>query len=49
MKVALPAIAGLSTQMVASLVGAVIVGHLTEATYALAAMGSGVLATWALS
>ena len=46
--VALPAIAGLSTQMVVSLVDSAMVGRLDEATYALAAMGIGVLATWAL-
>ncbi len=46
--VALPAIAGLSTQMVLSLVDTAMVGRLEEATYALAAMGIGVLATWAL-
>lgn len=46
--VALPAIAGLSTQMVVSLVDTAMVGRLDEATYALAAMGIGVLATWAL-
>ena len=46
--VALPAIAGLSTQMVVSLVDAAMIGRLTEATYALAAMGLGVLATWAV-
>jgi MATE family multidrug resistance protein len=48
LRVALPAIAGLSTQMVVSLVDAAMVGRLHEATYALAAMGIGVLATWAL-
>jgi len=48
LKVALPAIAGLSTQMVVSLVDTAMVGRLDEATYALAAMGIGVLATWAL-
>jgi len=48
LQIALPAIAGLSTQMVVSLVDAAIVGRLEEATYALAAMGIGVLATWAL-
>ena len=47
LQIALPAIAGLSTQMVVSLVDAAIVGRLEEATYALAAMGIGVLATWA--
>lgn len=46
--VALPAIAGLSTQMIVSLVDSAMVGRLPEATYALAAMGLGVLATWAL-
>lgn len=45
---ALPAIAGLSTQMVVSLVDTSMVGRLNEAEYALAAMGLGVLATWAL-
>lgn len=48
LRVALPAIAGLSTQMVVSLVDSAMVGRLDEATYALAAMGIGVLATWAL-
>lgn len=48
LQVALPAIAGLSTQMVVSLVDTAMVGRLEEATYALAAMGIGVLATWAL-
>lgn len=46
--VALPAIAGLSSQMVVSLVDTAMVGRIDEATYALAAMGIGVLATWAL-
>jgi putative MATE family efflux protein len=48
LRVALPAIAGLSTQMVVSLVDTAMVGRIEEATYALAAMGIGVLATWAL-
>ena len=48
LRIALPAIAGLSTQMVLSLVDTAMVGRLPEATYALAAMGLGVLATWAL-
>jgi len=48
LKLALPAIAGLSTQMVVSLVDSAMVGRLENATYALAAMGIGVLATWAL-
>ncbi|MBZ0200244.1 MAG: MATE family efflux transporter, partial [Ignavibacteriaceae bacterium] len=40
--------AGLSTQMVVSLVDSAMVGRLDNAQYALAAMGIGVLATWAL-
>jgi MATE family multidrug resistance protein len=48
LRVALPAIAGLSTQMVVSLVDSAMVGRIEDATYALAAMGIGVLATWAL-
>ena len=48
LRVALPAIAGLSTQMIVSLVDTAMVGRLDEATFALAAMGIGVLATWAL-
>ena len=44
----MPAIAGLSTQMILSLVDTAMVGRLPESTYALAAMGIGVLATWAL-
>lgn len=48
LQVALPAIAGLSSQMVVSLVDSAMVGRIDEATYALAAMGIGVLATWAL-
>lgn len=48
LKIALPAIAGLSTQMILSLVDTAMVGRLPEATFALAAMGLGVLATWAL-
>lgn len=48
LRVALPAIAGLSSQMVVSLVDTAMVGRLDDATFALAAMGIGVLATWAL-
>lgn len=48
LKIALPAIAGLSTQMVVSLVDAAMVGRLDNAKFALAAMGLGVLATWAI-
>lgn len=48
LKIALPAIAGLSTQMVVSLVDTAMVGRLPDAKYYLAAMGIGVLATWAV-
>ncbi len=48
LKLALPAIAGLSTQMIVSLVDTAMVGRLDNATYSLAAMGLGVLATWAI-
>lgn len=48
LKLALPAIAGLSTQMIVSLVDTAMVGRLDNAAYALAAMGLGVLATWAV-
>lgn len=48
LKIALPAIAGLSTQMVVSLVDTAMVGRLDDAESYLAAMGLGVLATWAI-
>jgi putative MATE family efflux protein len=48
LKVAMPAIAGLSTQMVVSLVDTAMVGRLPNAEYNLAAMGIGVFATWAV-
>ncbi len=48
LKLALPAIAGLSTQMVVSLVDTAMVGRLPNAEYYLAAMGIGVIATWAV-
>lgn len=48
LKMALPAIAGLSTQMIVSLVDTAMVGRLPDAEYSLAAMGLGVLATWAV-
>ncbi|MFH0735876.1 MAG: MATE family efflux transporter [bacterium] len=48
LKIALPAIAGLSTQMIVSLVDTAMVGRLGDAKHALAAMGLGVLATWAI-
>lgn len=48
LNLALPAIAGLSTQMVVSLVDTAMVGRLQDAEYNLAAMGIGVFATWAI-
>lgn len=48
LKMALPAIAGLSTQMVVSLVDTAMVGRIPEAELALAAQGLGVLATFAI-
>jgi putative MATE family efflux protein len=48
LKLALPAIAGLSTQIVVSLVDTAMVGRINNTEYALAAMGIGVLAMWAL-
>ncbi|MEG8947184.1 MATE family efflux transporter [Rosettibacter firmus] len=48
LKLALPAIAGLSTQMMVSLVDTAMIGRLPDAKYYLAAMGIGVLATWAI-
>ena len=48
LRMALPAIAGLSTQMVVSVVDAAMIGRLKNAEYALAAMGISVLATWAI-
>lgn len=49
LKIALPVIAGLSSQMIVSLVDTAMVGRIEDAQYALAAMGLGVLATWALT
>lgn len=48
LKIALPAIAGLSTQMIVSLVDTAMVGRLPNPEYFLAAMGLGVFATWAV-
>lgn len=48
LRLALPAIAGLSSQMVVSLTDTAMVGRLDEAKYALAAMGIALMATWAL-
>jgi len=48
LKLALPIIAGLSTQMLLSLVDTAMVGRLPDAQYALAAMGIAFFATWAV-
>ncbi len=48
LKIAVPLIAGFSTQMIVSLVDAAMVGRTANPEYSLAAMGIGVLATWAL-
>ncbi|MBE2281562.1 MAG: MATE family efflux transporter [Ignavibacteriaceae bacterium] len=45
---ALPVIAGLSTQMLLSLVDTAMVGRLENSEYTLAAMALGLLATWAI-
>jgi multidrug resistance protein, MATE family len=47
-EIAAPAIAGLSAQMVVSVVDTAMVGRLENAEIALAAMGLGLLATWAI-
>jgi putative MATE family efflux protein len=49
MKIATPAIAGLSSQMVVSIVDTAMVGRLENSEVILAAMGLGVLATWTLT
>ncbi len=48
LSIAMPAIAGLSSQIIVSLVDTAMVGRLENAKYSLAAMGIGVLATWAV-
>lgn len=48
LKLSVPAIAGLSTQMIVSLVDTAMIGRLDNAELSLAAMGIGVLATWAV-
>jgi multidrug resistance protein, MATE family len=47
-EIAAPAIAGLSAQMIVSVVDTAMVGRLENAEVALAAMGLGLLATWAI-
>ncbi len=48
LRIALPAIAGMSAQMIVSIVDSAMVGRLDNAEFALAAMGISVLATWAI-
>jgi len=48
LKLALPVIAGLSTQTLLSLIDTAMIGRLPDAKYALAAMGIAFLATWAV-
>ncbi len=48
LRLALPVIAGLSTQMILSIVDTAMVGRLENAKYSLAAMGLGLFATWAI-
>ncbi len=49
LRIALPAIAGLSSQMVVSLVNTAMVGRLENTQVQLAAMGLGFLGTWAIT
>ncbi len=49
LKVSSPAVAGLSSQMVVSVVETAMVGRLDNATTVLAAMGLGILAAWAIT
>ena len=49
LKIAAPAVAGLSSQMVVSVVDTAMVGRLENTTIVLAAMGLGLLATWAIT
>lgn len=49
LKIASPAIAGMSSQMVVSVIDTAMVGRLGDSEIALAAMGLGVLATWTLT
>lgn len=49
LEIATPAIAGMSSQMVVSVVDTAMVGRLGESSIALAAMGLGVLATWTIT
>ncbi len=49
LKISTPAVAGLSSQMVVSVVDTAMVGRLENTTVVLAAMGLGLLATWAIT
>lgn len=49
LKMSTPAVAGLSSQMVVSVVDTAMVGRLDNTTVVLAAMGLGLLATWAIT
>ncbi len=49
LRISAPAVAGLSSQMVVSVVEAAMVGRLENTSVVLAAMGLGVLATWAIT
>ena len=49
LKISAPAVAGLSSQMVVSVVDTAMVGRLENTTVVLAAMGLGMLATWAIT
>jgi putative MATE family efflux protein len=49
LKISSPAVAGLSFQMVVSVVDTAMIGRLENATVALAAMGLGILAAWAFT
>ncbi|MGB2867152.1 MAG: MATE family efflux transporter [Bacteroidota bacterium] len=49
LRIAFPAIAGLSSQMLVSIIDTAMVGRLDRSEIALAAMGLGVLATWTLT
>jgi multidrug resistance protein, MATE family len=49
LEIAYPAIAGMSSQMVVSVIDTAMVGRLQESSIALAAMGLGVLATWTIT
>jgi MATE family multidrug resistance protein len=49
LSLAIPAVAGLSSQTIVSIVDAALIGRLDRADIALAAMGLGLLATWALT